>query len=1615
MSDPSPTPEPNATAGASSYDLLVGRLRETGAALRAEASALNDERAEVFAARPMTLAEAERFRTETPSIPADLVVAGGRVLLAHDPVVTGPRTVTDLFSVFRLAPVAANDWDVLPVPQGDDGWFLDDPSFTRDLSELLIYYADSRVAALQVVEDILLMVFAIGEQVTDTRVLRWRIAGDELQYLDAYGEVPADQSDDVEWQAVARDAITSGRDPVLDLQGLVQLALVDGHLVARVPDPVTGPRQVLRESVLEPGQDLAELKVRVARVGEQLAIRLTPYRETTERLYVFNRVTGTLTRDDGLAGGIRTLPGAQGIVFPGGYHLANGEAHTFADAAVGTWTFHHRLVAPNGEDVLFAYHDRGTGRYLLCGYNQVTKTMANPVPCDGYGRYADGTMLVLREADEGSRVHAVGIYTSPFCDPDVYEPPVASGSFFGRIGNPELVAVLGECFALARDVERSGFNEAGYEAITVRTRSLLDTYAWFADPEATAIAEQLRRLGKTAGQIIDEFAAVTAARKTAHDSVQAAASDVTEFRADATIDLGDTVAFIERLTQGRVLLGRLGALAEVPYVDAEAVAALTAEATEVHEQLAVRTLEFLHGPEALRPLADEIAAAEADGTRAGTTDLARQAGERITAAGDRVVVLTEVVGDLEGADAPTKTTVLAALADLLARRNAAGAAVAGRVESLRTAEAGAEFTAAMAVLTQRAATATASAADPAAVDASLAALESECESLDARFGDVAEFATALADKRDEIYSALTTRRETLAAERASRVDRIVVTARRALAAVADRAAKAADLDAFETFFATDSLVAKVTRAAKDLRDLGEAGRADELVVALADARATSRRVVVDRADLFGDDGSVRIGGHRFGVNTTPFDLHLAVEADGDGLELRLTGTDLVDPVPDELVAAIGPAASQVFPSETPTLPRAVFLAFELQAAGKAPADARAEAQGRLEDGFELGIHDADAARLLEATAAVWRSPGLWIDGGTRAVAAGWLLGHGGAERRDLDRRLQAVRNLGRGRARRRLLDELAPAVVEWGAAQGVDGIDGAEAVGYLVDFGDRLAVCAAADALASTVREWAGGAGIDLEHATLADVAAYVADTVASADGGVAVADARLLEAALAVRHRTELGAPVAADLRVRIDGLLSTHPLITAGTIEGDVDVAHTVYRRYQAEGLPRFRAAADARRQLLKQRRGDLGVAGLKASPIGSFVRNALIDDVYLPLIGANLAKQLGREGAAQGALLLISPPGYGKTTLVEYVAGLLGFALVKINGPALGPSVTSLDPAAAPDAASAAELVRLNQAFAMGNNVICYLDDVQHTSQELLSRFIPLCDATRRIEGVWHGAPRTYELSGRRFAMVLAGNPYTGSGERFELPDMLVNRSDVHNLGDVVAGRADLFARSYLEVAAGSNPTLAPVVLGDRADLDVFLRAVGGEPVESKALSRPYPAADVRAITAVLGHLVRVRDRLLVVNDAYIRSATLDDGLRGEPPFLLQGSYRNMAKVASRIVPVMTAEEVEAVLDDHYRTEAQTLATDAAWNLARLAELVAPESPAAAEAATLRARWAEERAAANPALAVTRALGGIEDALRDEALALVGPAPAKAGPTAPPTPPKPAPKPRKKPATE
>ena len=330
------------------------------------------------------------------------------------------------------------------------------------------------------------------------------------------------------------------------------------------------------------------------------------------------------------------------------------------------------------------------------------------------------------------------------------------------------------------------------------------------------------------------------------------------------------------------------------------------------------------------------------------------------------------------------------------------------------------------------------------------------------------------------------------------------------------------------------------------------------------------------------------------------------------------------------------------------------------------------------------------------------------------------------------------------------------------------------------------------------------------------------------------------------------------------------------------------------------------------------------------------------------------------------------------MEYVADRLGLMFVKVNGPALGTTVTSLDPAAAPNATARQEVEKITFALEMGNNVLLYLDDIQHTSSELLQKFISLCDAQRRIEGVWQGRTRTYDLRGKRFAVCMAGNPYTESGQRFRIPDMLANRADVWNLGDVLSGREDLFALSYLENALTSNPVLAPLSTRDRDDVELLVRLARGDATAlPDQLTHPYSTAELEQILAVLRKLLRVQQVVLACNQAYIASAARSDASRTEPPFQLQGSYRNMNKLAERIVPVMNEAELDAVIDDHYLGEAQTLASGAEANLLKLAELRGTLTPEQGE------RWAEVKAA----FVRSQALGGDEDDPMSRAVGALG----------------------------
>ncbi len=116
--------------------------------------------------------------------------------------------------------------------------------------------------------------------------------------------------------------------------------------------------------------------------------------------------------------------------------------------------------------------------------------------------------------------------------------------------------------------------------------------------------------------------------------------------------------------------------------------------------------------------------------------------------------------------------------------------------------------------------------------------------------------------------------------------------------------------------------------------------------------------------------------------------------------------------------------------------------------------------------------------------------------------------------------------------------------------------------------------------------------------------------------------------------------------------------------------------------------------------------------------------------------------------------------------------------------------------------------------------------------------------------------------------------------------------------------------------------------------------------------HSPAEIEEMVAVTKHLFEVRSTIFRVNQEYIRSAAQEDAYRTEPAFKLQGSYRNMNRIAAKVLPLMTREEVRGVILDHYRNESQTLTQGAEANLLKFKEFegIANETEAA--------RWTDIR---------------------------------------------------------
>lgn len=926
-------------------------------------------------------------------------------------------------------------------------------------------------------------------------------------------------------------------------------------------------------------------------------------------------------------------------------------------------------------------------------------------------------------------------------------------------------------------------------------------------------------------------------------------------------------------------------------------------------------------------------------------------------------MLIDILNSLKIEDTTQTTRIVEKISLIFSSLNEVKADLVRTITALRSKESTGEFYAQLTLLDQSIVNFLDLSNSPEKCEDYFTKISIQIEELESKFADFEEFVVKIADKRDEVIKAFNGKKELLIAQINKRTSSLEQIGIRVLKNIENKAQSFDSKEAIYGFFSTDLMIDKLRSLSQELRDLGDVAKAENLENLVKVAQENALRNLKDKTDLFVDGQNIiSLGAYKFVVNKQVLDLTIVRR--NDRLFYHLIGTSFYKEVTAEELYQHRSIWEQELVSENNAIYRSEYLAYKafLESQSKnAQWDFETFINDQTERDYAAsylkGVHNTDASLLYQGLKKLQAELDiLQYAPPVRVAAQLFWFQLDEAVRNKLQHLISATHSIQDSfpESRQTAFVEKEIATRFEQSSIAYEAVPVQAVAGYLYsEFAkSRHFTCSQQAAqLKRSFKEFLlAKKRVDLFQQEVSNTTFslmdrfYIIQSWLMAYGQTQTSEVDQLYVdetvcLLLFKDHPYKERPAADGLR--LEGLKGTHAVIEETKYTLNYHRYHKKLQDYFALIVPAFTAFTQLKEQLAKSYRLQLKISEFEPKVLSSFVRNRLINEVYFPLIGANMAKQIGAAGndkrtARMGMLLLVSPPGYGKTTLMEYLAKTMGLHFVKINGPTIGHRITSIDPQEATTSGAREELKKINLAFEMADNVMLYIDDIQHCSAEFLQKFISLADGQRKMDGIFEGDSKTYDLRGKRFCVVMAGNPYTESGEQFKIPDMLANRADVYNLGDVIGGSDQLFKLSLIENSVAENTYLQRISNRSFEDLYKLINYLETASEMLPELEGNYNRQEIDDAIAVLKNVLRIREVVLKVNQQYIASAAMKDAYRTEPAFKLQGSYRNMNKMVGKVVPLMNPEEINTLIRSHYEGESQTLTSDAEANLLKLKEI-------------------------------------------------------------------------------
>lgn len=1565
------------------YEVIKNRLINHGVDLRDRVNKLNKVRKDTFGSIEGKLLGSERIITEHNCIPRDMAPVDDLFIFGYN-VHIGLKSKFELSDVFSIYKYSEKKF----IKQSLD--LINDQDFINDFDELYKYYKNTFFAKFTIIEPYFYMIFQTGKNPTDIKVFKWAIEGNKLVYIDSRSEheVKFKNKNEFEFIKTTRDDQRSGMYPHVSILDKVFVETIRQNLTIKVEDNTDIGQGIYSEPVEDMDQTLDDAEIYYADLDQLIILKIRPYKENDFRYFIFNNKLKTVVRIDSIKDTCILLPGRHGVIFPKGYYLQTGEYKIFDIEAEGS-IFDQRVTSSNGEDYQYIFYNTNSGQYQVYSYNIIEQKIDAPIVCSGYSHFNNGEMIVVKHEDEPRKNHMIQIWQTPYVGKN-YVSKGNEDSALYRIGNKDIVTAMADCRAVCKLIDKKEGYQSVYVDIVKECERILDSYFWLDKEETFNLKEVLLLLKESATFAIGEFEKVLrikAATKKQIEDISKRSEELLKKLEYGTFDTIDE--YVKALADIRNLRGQIVSLKDLRYTDLNIVNTLDKDVKVKYDEFSTKCVEFLLAPEGLLPYEEKVKELQAEINKVNKSKEGKELEGKINEVSSDLELLIDIISNFKIEDPTMTTEIIEKISSLFSLINNGKSRLSNRIEELTKGEMTTQFYSQIKLLSQSVVNYLDISNTVDKCDEYLNKVMIMIQELEGRFAEFDDYILQLNEKREELYNAFENKKQSIIDKQNKKILGLFNSAERILSGISNRLNNFQSVVEINGYLATDIMVERVRDVISTLNDLGDSVKADEITSRLKKIKEDAIRQLKDRQELYvNGENVIKLGKHKFSVNTKAIDLSIVQK--NDSLYYHITGTDFWEKVSGEAIEKYKHVFNQSIASENNNVYRGEYLAYLIfqEANNKKfetlkKLEAKSEAQlvevvqkfmeARYQEGYTKGVHDIDAAKILKTLLQIHEKIDLLIyKSEVRALARIYWCFLANEEIKEVLRnRLIEVAKVSLYFNSSPNLEKYIPYIVENMEKEnklvslfGKKYIQ--EASEYLcleIMAGERFIVSKEAKSIYDGFIKYLRYKNVLNEFLSSVDsskndieglyylisecVNAYrdnVLNDKKKEDINITIFETLSSEEikgvlkeviVLLIESKPEVGRVIYVDSKVKITGLIGSHSVISGGEYLLSYMRFMDKLNEFKCRQVNDFIEFQEIKKNLIKDFKTRIHLDDFKPEVLTSFVRNQLIDKVYLPLIGDNLAKQIGaasenKRTDLMGLLLLLSPPGYGKTTLIEYVASRLGLILVKINGPCLGNEVTSLDSEVAKNNSAREELMKLNIALKMGNNVMIYLDDIQHCNPEFLQKFISLCDGQRKIEGVYNGVSETYNLRGKKVAVVMAGNPYTESGEKFKIPDMLANRADVYNLGDMLMENEEAFKLSYIENALTSNPILAKLSNNNPKDLYGFVEMAKGVERESVSLDGNYSVEEINEYISVIEKLFKVRDIVLKVNLEYIYSAAQEDAYRNEPPFKLQGSYRNMNKIAEKVIPIMNDDELLQRIIASYENDSQTLTIGAEANM-------------------------------------------------------------------------------------